>query len=125
MKLKEVIEFADSIKPNGFTDEQKTRWLSDCEGMVQTQVFLLAPEEIVTYHWQEDKETELLVCPPHEKLYISYLCALIDFANGEYGKYQNSMQMFNSEFSEFMRWFAGAYRPADTWIEEDGHGKLS
>lgn len=125
MKLKEVLEFADGVKPNAFTEEQKTRWVTDCEGMVQTQVFLLAPEEIVSYAWHQDRETELLVSPPHDRLYLSYLYAMIDFANGEYGKYQNSMQMFNAEFSEFMRWFAGAYRPADTWIEEDGHGMLS
>ena len=35
MKLKEAIEFADWVKPNGFTEEQKTRWVTDCEGMVQ------------------------------------------------------------------------------------------
>ena len=124
MKLKEAIEFADWVKPNGFTEEQKTRWVTDCEGMVQAQVMLLAPEETVTYGWPEDGETELLVNPPHDKLYLSDLYAMVDFANGEYGKYQNSMQMFNADFSEFMRWFAAAYRPADTWIEEDGYGLL-
>lgn len=124
MKLKEVLSFVDGVKPNACTEEQKTRWVTDCEGMVQTQVLLLAPEEILTYAWPGDGDTELLVSPPHDKLYLSYLCALIDFANGEYGKYQNSMQMFNAEFSEFMRWFAGAYRPADTWVEEDGYGVI-
>lgn len=114
MKVKEVIEFVDAIKPNAFSEAQKVKWLSDCEGMVQTRVFLFAPVEVISYSWPEDKETELLVEPPHHKLYLSYLCALIDFANGEYDRYQNTMQVFNSEFSEFMRWFANAYRPADT-----------
>ena len=122
MRLSEVLEFVDGIKPNAYTEEQKTRWVNDCEGMVQTQVLLLAPEEIVRYAWPLDRETELLVSPPHDKLYFSYLCALVDFANGEYGKYQNSMQMFNAEFSEFMRWFAGAYRPADTNVEREDAG---
>ena len=31
--------------------------------------------------------------------------------------YQNTMQMFNSFFGEFMRWFALNYRPADTHEE--------
>ena len=115
MTVREAVELAGEIKPNAFSEEQKVRWLNSCEGMVQTQVMLLAPEEILTYSWPEDQDTELLVLPPHEKLYVSHLCAMIDFANGEYGKYQNSMRLFNSEFSEFMRWFSNAYRPADTW----------
>ena len=121
MRLKELLEFVDGIKPNAYAEIQKTKWVNDCEGMVQTQVFLLAPEEITGYGWPEDEDAELLVSPPHDKLYLSYLYAMIDFANGEYGKYQNSMQMFNAEFSEFMRWFANMYRPADTNLEkEDG-----
>jgi len=117
VKIKEVMEFTDRVKPNAYTEEQKLQWLNDCEGMVQTQVFLFAPVEIVRYALPADKNTELLVEKPHDKLYLSYLYAMIDFANGEYNKYQNSMQMFNTEFSEFMRWFAGAYRPADTNVE--------
>jgi len=117
MKLNEILGFVDGIKPNPYSEEQKTKWVMDCEGMVQTQVLLFASEEIIGYAWPGDRETELLVKPPHDKLYISYLCAMIDFANGEYGKYQNSMQMFNAEFSEFMRWFATCYRPADTTVE--------
>ena len=54
---------------------------------------------------------------PHDKIYWAYLTAMIDFANGEYNKYQNTMQMFNSFFGEFMRWFALNYRPADTHEE--------
>ena len=46
--------------------------------------------------------------------YAPYLEAKIDYANGEYEKYQNSMQMFNSFWGEFLRWFALVYRPADT-----------
>ncbi len=117
MKVKEALEFVDGIKPHPYTPEQLTRWLNNCEGMVQSQVFLWAPAELIQYAWPEDEETELLVSPPHDKLYPSYLCATIDFANGEYGKYENSMQMFNAEFSEFMRWFAETYRPADTNLE--------
>lgn len=117
MKLNEAIEFVDGIKPNAYDEKQKTRWISDCEGMVQTQVFLWAPAELFHYEWPKDENTELLVSPPFDKLYLSYLCALVDYANGEYGKYQNSMQMFNAEFSEFMRWFANTYRPADTRVE--------
>lgn len=119
MRIGEALQFVDSVKPNAYTEEQKLRWLNDCEGMVQTQVLLFAPVEIACYSLPGDRDTELLVEKPYDKLYLSYLYAMIDFANGEYNKYQNSMQMFNAEFSEFMRWFAGIYRPADTDVERE------
>lgn len=55
-----------------------------------------------------------MVQPPHDKLYPAYLEARVDYANGEYEKYQNTMQMFNAFFGEFIRWFALTYSPADT-----------
>lgn len=112
--LKKVIDYVDEIKPNAFSNAAKTQWLNECEGLVQTEVLLRASEEILVYDYDRDKDKALLVQPPHDKLYWAYLAAMIDFANGEYNKYQNTMQMFNSFFSEFMRWFALNYRPADT-----------
>lgn len=115
--LKSVIDYVDEIKPNAFSNEVKTKWLNECEGLVQTEVLLWASEEIITYQYDADKGKELLAQPPHDKIYWAYLTAMIDFANGEYNKYQNTMQMFNSFFGEFMRWFALNYRPADTHEE--------
>lgn len=117
MTVSEVLNMVDDIKPNAFSDDAKVAWLNEVEGMVQTEVFLWAPEEIITYTCEENKDTPLLVEPPHDKLYWPYLSAMIDFANGEYNKYQNTMQLFNSSFKEFMRWFATHYRPADTHEE--------
>ncbi len=114
MTLDQVIQMADSLKPNAFSTGAKTEWVNECEGMVQTQVMLLAIEEVITYDYASDKDKELLVIAPHSKIYWAYVCAMIDFANGEYDKYANSMQMFNAFFGEYMRWFAKVYRPADT-----------
>ena len=114
MTLSQVIQAVDEVKPNAFSSETKTAWLNEVEGMVQTQVFLWAPEEIIAYDYGADKDAELLVQPPHDKLYPAYLEARIDYANGEYNKYQNTMQMFNEFFGELMRSFPLTYRPADT-----------
>ena len=113
MTVREVLDRVDELRPNAYSEKMKVAWLNECEGMVQTEVLLMAPEEMITYE-PEDDEKELLVQLPHDKLYMPYVCAMIDFANGEYSKYQNTMQMFNAHFGEFMRWFATRYRPADT-----------
>ena len=68
--------------------------------------------EVSTELTFDGSTTELLVEPPHSKLYAEYVMARIDYANGEYDKYQNSMQMFNAFWGEFMRWFARVYCPA-------------
>ena len=112
--VKGTIDMVDEMKPNAFSNAAKTQWLNECEGLVQTEVLLLAGEEIITYDYERNGDTELLAQPPHDKIYWAYLSAMIDFANGEYNKYQNTMQMFNTFFSEFMRWFALTYSPADT-----------
>ena len=62
-------------------------------------------------------ETELIISTFHNKLYRSYLIAMIDYANGEYDKYNNTMQMFNRELSEFTEWYARTYDPANPAVE--------
>ncbi len=124
MKVKDVISQADALKPNDYSEKIKVGWLNEVEGKVQTEVFLLAPEEIFTYSSEGDLEAELLVAPPHDKLYAEYLAAKIDYANEDYDSYQNTMAMFNSFWNEFVAWFANTYRPADTHFDyyTDGDG---
>lgn len=113
MTLKEIIDRVDDIKPNAFDEATKTMWLNEVEGYVQTEILLLNVHDIIQYKWPEAENWELLVPPPHDKIYWTYLTAMIDFANGEYKKYQNTMQMYNEFIGEFTRWFARTYRPAD------------
>ena len=114
MTLSELIAQVDDIKPNAFSNEAKTLWVNEIEGKIQTDVFLMAVENVVQYKYSENADDVLLVNPPHDKLYREYLTAKIDYANGEYNKYENTMQMFNDFYTEFVMWFARNYRPAET-----------
>ena len=113
MKLKDVISRVDGMKPNAFSHEVKTGWVNELENMVQTEIFLLAPEEMVEYTWEANAESELLIKAPYSKLYWIYLSAMIDFTHGEYDKYSQTMQMFNAWLQEYQIWYARAFRPAD------------
>lgn len=112
MTLKGLIEYIDQVKPNAFTPEVKTVWVNEIEGMIQEQIMLLSPADIITYDYAEDAETELLVPPPHTKLYYAYLQAMIDFAVGEYRNYANTMELFNRWWNEYAAWYALRIDPA-------------
>lgn len=117
MTVRQAIEYADAVKPNAFDDATKVRWLNEAEGMVQTKILLLSADAIITYDPVRDADTVMLARAPHDKLYPTYLEARTDFANGEYEKYQNTMELFNAQFTEFMRWFATVYNPAEAHEE--------
>lgn len=113
MTLKQVIDHVDSLKDNAFTYDQKTRWINEIEGQVQTEVFLFRPDNITQYTWESNQNTELFVKAPYDSIYDYYLQAAIDFHNGEYDKAQNSIAWFNDKYDAFKKWYVETYHPAD------------
>lgn len=105
VKLQEVLSKVDNIKPNGYSDEQKTAWVNKVEGMVQVEIMELLEADVVIYDWSTDAETELLVKHPYSDVYEYYTLAMIDFMNGDVASYQNSMMMFNMAYEEYGKWY--------------------
>lgn len=121
MKIGDVIAYVDRIKPNPFDTADKLIWLNEVEGLVQSEVLYLAAADMVEYTPETDLETELLLRSPHDKVYRSYLVAMIDLANGEYNRYANTVEVFNTQFAELSCWYADRYRPADGGMEDRGY----
>ena len=121
MTVQQAIKQTDEIKPNAFSARAKTEWLNALEGRIAAGVFLWPPAEIamLRYTWPHDKNTELLAAPPHDDIYALWLQAKIDEANGEYNKYQNTMQIYNEHYGSFVRWFVSLYDPAQ------GYGSIN
>lgn len=111
MTIENIIDAVDALKPNPYTDDQKTAWLSRCEGQIQTECYLMPIEDVLIYDYTNDSKLTPLVPPPYDKLYEAYICAMIDYANGEYNKYQNTMAMYNHDLSDFTRWLVRLYEP--------------
>lgn len=42
---------------------------------------------------------------PYGRMYVSWLQAMIQLANAEYKRYNNSMLMFKSEFAAYRNWY--------------------
>ena len=105
MKLMEAIARIDELKHNTYTREDKIRWLSNLDGMVKHQILDThaggeAPV-FAGYNEFTPADTVLLVPAPYDELYLWWLSAQIDFYNGEFARYNNSITLFNTGFSVY------------------------
>jgi len=114
MTYLDVIDRVDKLRPNAFDAEEKLLWLAELEGRICLEVYLMsiAEAEVVRNEPQENPETVLRARFPHDNIYVKYLCARIDEENGEYKRYANELEVFNTAYGEYCRWFARTYRPA-------------
>lgn len=115
MTIREALEKVDKLKPNQFEDAEKVRWLNALDATVKAEIINTHEgAELVTfdgYDEDTDTDTELLVPPPHSDIYLHYLFAQIDFNNAEYTRYNNSISMFNSKYSEFAAYYNRTHMP--------------
>lgn len=112
MTIKEIIELADEAKPNDLPMALKVRWIAELDGKIAADVFQMGKAELEQFSYTEDTaaETTPLVEFPHDDVYRLWLVSMIDMANGEYGKYQNSATLYNEAYGNFVRWFARTYK---------------
>lgn len=127
MTIEDVLDEVTALKTHQYTDAQVVKWLhrldvkilndiinqhyhfdenGDLEGDVDTPDAYSAEAEEV--------DTELLVEDPYSELYIPYVYAMIDFNNGEFSRYNNSMVMFNSMLQDYANWYNRSYMPKQT-----------
>lgn len=107
MKVRQAIELARGLKQIdqvNYPDLLMLQFLNECEGKLQTEFLHIADVDCQRYT-ENDMEMDLIVGPPHDKLYYAYLCAMIDFTNGEYAKYNNSIIVANAFMAEWAAWF--------------------
>lgn len=115
MTIMEAIYRADAQKPNVYSQEEKIRWLSALDGTVKTEIIDTheGGEDIVFngYDAMTDLNTELLIPAPYDEVYIHWIEMHIDYANAEFAKYNNSMAMYNSVFSNFEKYYNRTHMP--------------
>lgn len=117
MNIRDVLDQVDTLKPNQFDEAQKIYWLSQLDRRVYLDVIEThekdedTPGGFAGYAPDVDQDTELLVQEPFSDIYRWYLEAMIDLGNGEQGKYQNSMLLFNTAWADFARDYHRKHRP--------------
>lgn len=115
MKLGDAISRLDELKPNGFSRGQKIFWLSALDSTVKEEIIDRheGGENLpfVPYDEQSGEDTELLVPSPYDEVYLRYMEAQIDYANGEYDRFNNSNAMYAAAYTAFARAYNRAHMP--------------
>lgn len=114
MKISEVLAQLASIKPHSYPDETLYGWLSQLEWLIYEEVMLShkdAPEQPPEPYEVGGEDVDLMVPDPYSKLYLSFLAAKIDFSNGDYGRYNNDMVMYNTDLQTYTDWYNRKHMP--------------
>lgn len=114
MTVIQAIQHIDNIKPNTYMQSDKIKWLNEIDGRIKKEI-IDTHEHFRDYpfdgYTEDDINTEMLVPAPYDDLYLKWLEAQIDYSNNEYGKYNNSMQMFNTKYSDYETYYNRRYMP--------------
>lgn len=115
MKIIDAINQVDSMKPNVYSYADKVRWLSTLDYAIKKEIIdTHEGADKVDFHGYDDntpQDTELLAPAPYDRMYLRWLESQIDYANGEYDKYNNSMVMYNTEYTAFERYYNRTHMP--------------
>lgn len=116
MKIIDAINYTDLTKPNVYPLDLKIRWLSNLDGQIMTNIISTheggRDVNFTGYDENTDiNDVELLVPSPYDDIYIKWLEAQIDYAYGEYGKYNNSITAYNDAYSLFERYYNRTHMP--------------
>lgn len=104
--LKEIISLVDTINPNAYSDEVKAFWVNEVESYIQGEIFNIAPLDITPYvPYSECMDVPLTLGDSYEKIYTTYLNAMIDFANKDFASYNNDLALYNTYIDEYAKWY--------------------
>ena len=115
MTILEAINRIDSLKHNTYTQNDKVAWLSRLDSMVKRLIIdTHEGGEDITFTGYNDStpvNTELLVPAPFDEMYLRWLEAQIDYTNGEYDKYNNSILMYQTAYEGYANYYNRNHMP--------------
>lgn len=115
-----VIARTDELKPNMYSLRMKINWLLRLEQQIKLKIIdthegpeipEIPPMVAENQDVHEVSDTPMLVPEPFQDVYTHYLCSQIDYANGEYERYNNSNAMFQAAYKEYANWYNRTYMP--------------
>ena len=121
MTIMDALYRIDEVKPNSYSQAEKMKWLSSLDGVIKSEIIDTHEKcagcegcKDVTFNGYDeatDLSTPLLVPAPYDDIYLRWLETQIDYANGEYGKYNNSMAMYNTAYTAYANHYNRTHMP--------------
>lgn len=113
MTIRELLARVDTIRPNAYTDGEKIAMLNTIEGRIYTDILEQAEgfdKEFIPFQ-EGEEERELTVPVPYTDIYVFYLAAMIDFYNGDSGRYNDTMVLFNQAWEDYAAHYREWHKP--------------
>ncbi len=135
MTVYEAVSMAQQMRPSEVSVAQLVQWLAALDGQIWVEIVSQyeghVPDAMPTYGPQDadsEEETYLMVEPPYDEMYVTYLIMRIDLYNADYERYNNEAVPYNEQYLAFVNWYNRAHvhsgrvsRPEDghyaTWIK--------
>ena len=115
MTIFEAVSMFNEMKPNGYTQSAKIKWLHTLDSMVKSNIIdTHEGAEAVNFEgYTEDTDlsTQLLAPAPYDEMYLFWLESKTDYWNGETARYNNSISMFNNAYAEYERYYNRTHMP--------------
>lgn len=121
MTIMDAIFRLGELKPNGYSQSEKIKWLSTLDGIIKREIIDIHEScgnkecpccrSFNGYNDDSALTTELLVPAPYDDIYLRWLEAQIDYATGETARYNNSMDAYNSMFIAFQTYYNRTHMP--------------
>jgi hypothetical protein len=115
MTIMDALYRIDELKPNSYSQSEMIKWLSSLDGKIKSEIIDTheGGGDVVFNGYNEDTEltTVLLVPSPYDDIYVRWLETQIDYNNGELGKYNNSLVVFNDALSLYQRHYNRTHMP--------------
>lgn len=115
MTIMDALYRIDELKPNSYSQSEKIKWLSSLDGVIKSEIIDThdGGEGITFSGYGEDAAltTVLLVPAPYDDIYLKWLEAQIDYNNGEYGKYNNSLVAYNDAYDLYQKHYNRTHMP--------------
>ena len=111
----EAINTLDSMKHNSYSQSDKVAWLSRLDALVKLLIIDTHEGDgdvtFTGYDEATSPETPLLVPAPFDEIYLRWMEAQIDYANGEYTRYNNAITLYNTVFEAYRNHYHRLHMP--------------
>lgn len=115
MTIIEAINRLDDLTFNTYSQNDKVAWLSTLDSSVKQQIIdTHEGADAISFSGYTDDtplETVLLVPAPYDEVYLRWMEAQIHYHNGEYGKYNNAIIMYNTAFETYQSYYNRTHMP--------------